>query len=88
MPEEDIQVSRKFIKFLIDWARRGEAPDYISDWKPFDLKNPSHLIIDEEFSVQPGLPDQERFAFWKHQLDPVYWSYNAQGHNSQNHEEL
>ena len=87
MPDNELQFSRKFIKLLIDWGKDGKPPQYLSNWKRFDLDNPSYLIIDEEFKVKKGTPDSKRIDFWRHQLqEPVYWEYVLEGNTL--HDEL
>ncbi len=75
MPKEDVEFSRKFIKFLVDWAKEGKPPAYVSDWKPFSLDNPQYLVIDKEFSVKKGTPDKDRLDFWRSKLPPTFWNH-------------
>ena len=62
MPENELQFSRKLIKLLIDWGKNGKPPQYLSDWKRFDVENPSYLVIDEEFKIEKGTPDSQRLG--------------------------
>ena len=62
MPENELQFSRKLIKLLIDWGKNGKPPQYLSDWKRFDVENPSYLVIDEEFKIEKGTPDRQRLG--------------------------
>ena len=72
MPEADIQVSRKFIKLLVDFATNGKSSAY-PDWKPLKTSDPKKVLnIGKEFLVEEGLPYQENFRFWDG-LD-VYWN--------------
>ena len=76
MPEKDIDVSRKLIRLLIDFGKFNGEESLIGNtkWRRLDLENPNYLLIDEEFSVQEGLPRQHRMQFWN-SLPPVYWRY-------------
>ena len=71
MPPKDLEVSRKFIKLLLDFAENGKSTLY-EDWRPLDVSSPSYLVIDEDFTpVNEDLPYQENMKFWD-SLN-VYW---------------
>lgn len=72
MPEKDVEVSRKFIKMLVDFAENGKITSY-PDWKQLDLESQTYLEINDEFSVKNGLPYQDRMTFWR-SLN-VYWNH-------------
>ena len=86
MPENEVNFSRKLAKLLIDWGREGKPPSYLPNWKKLDLDDPSYLVIDEEFQVRKGYPDEERINFWRNELDLVYWTYVLEGNTL--HDEL
>ena len=87
MPENELKFSRNFVKFLVDWGKEGQPPPYLSDWKRFEIDNPSYLVIDEEFSIEKGSPDSGRLDFWRHKLqESVYWEYVLEGNTL--HDEL
>ena len=73
MPPKDEEVSRKFIKLILDFAENGKSTLY-EDWQPLDVDSPSYLLIDEEFKpVKEELPYQKNMKFWD-SLN-VYWNY-------------
>ena len=76
MPEEDVEVSRKLIRLLIDFGKMNGGETVIKNqhWRKLDLRDPNYLLIDGNFTVQPGLPMQTRMEFWN-SLPPVYWRY-------------
>ncbi len=86
MSRQDLEFSRKLVKFVIDWGKKGTPPEYVSDWTAFNSDTPSYLIIDQEFQVTNGYPDEERLKFWRHNLDSVYWNYVLEGNTL--HDEL
>ena len=72
MPEEEVEVSRKLVKLITDFAKHGK-PTSQPKWKKLTLDNPHFLKIGEDFTVEEGLPIQERIKFWE-TLD-VYWKH-------------
>lgn len=88
MPDYELEFSRKYVKFLIEWGKDGKPPQWLSDWKPFDVKDPSYLQIDREFVVRKGIPDHERLKFWAEDLPPVYWNFVLSQRKSSDKEEL
>lgn len=85
MPEEDVVVSRKLIRLLIDFGKKDTSP--IDEWKPLHLDNPSYLHIDKTFEVKSGLPLQDRINFWR-TLPSIYWNYRPVSKNSHVRDEL
>ncbi len=75
MPDEDVAVSRKFIKTLVDFAQFGK-PSKAYGWEPLDSKKPVYYEIDKEFKVRKGFPPIfDRLKFW-HELDEdAYWKF-------------
>ena len=77
MTDDDIEFSRKFIRFLIDFSKSGRGESINKDWKRFEEENPVYLLMDKEFIAKEGLPMEERMKFWS-SLPPVYWRYNTE----------
>ena len=77
MTEDDIEFSRKFIRFLIDFSKSGRGESINQEWKRFDEDDPVYLLMDKEFVAEEGFPMEERMQFWK-SLPPVYWRYNTE----------
>ena len=76
MTDDDVDVSRKLIRLLIDFSKSGSGEDVIPGWKKFDEEDPTYLLIDKDFTVKQGLPMEDRMKFWN-SLPPVYWRYKA-----------
>ena len=74
MPEEDVEVSRKLIRLIIDFGKEDRGP--VEGWRPLDNDSPSYLQIDRQMAVREGMPLQERMAFWN-SLPPVYWRHST-----------
>ena len=85
MPEDDVAVSRKFIRLLIDFGKQDRAP--VDGWKPLDLEDPTYLLVDKEFEVKEGMPMQDRMKFWN-SLPNVYWHYKPAHKNVNARDEL
>ena len=79
MPEQEVKVSRKFVKLITDFAKNGKPTSYPS-WKKLDLETPQFLQIDDDFTVEEGLPFQNRIEFWE-TLD-VYWKHTLSDSNN------
>ena len=75
MTDDDVEVSRKLIRLLIDFSKSGRGEEVVQGWKKFDEEDPTYLLIDKEFTVKQGLPMEHRMKFWN-SLPPVYWRYN------------
>ena len=71
MNEEDVKVSRKLIRLLIDFGKSGSGEEAIKGWKKFQEEDPTYLLIDKDFVVKQGLPMEHRMKFWN-SLPPVY----------------
>ena len=74
MTEDDIDFSRKLIRFLIDFSKSGRGETINKDWKKFQEDSPVYLLMDKDFVVKEGFPMEERMKFWN-SLPPVYWRY-------------
>ena len=74
LPEEEVEVSRKFIKLLLDFGKDGKVNEF-PNWAPLHLDDPRYLEIDREFEVKSGMPLQNRMEFW--QKLNVYWNYTT-----------
>ena len=74
MNANDVDVSRKLIRLLIDFGKSGRGEDAIENWRKFKVEDPNYLHIDKDFIVNQGLPIEERMKFWT-SLPPVYWRY-------------
>ena len=77
MPEEDVEVSRKLIRLLIDFGKQDKSP--IDGWTKLDLDKPNYLEIGKDLTVHQGLPPfQEKYEFWN-SLPDVYWRFSSKG---------
>ena len=77
MTDDDLDFSRKFIRFLIDFSKSGRGESVNKDWKSFEEDNPVYLLMDKEFVAKEELPMEKRMNFWK-SLPRVYWRYNTE----------
>jgi len=76
LSDEETKVSKKFIKFLVDFAVKGHPTQdgkyEMRDWKPAADGELSHLIFSKYNANNVGLPYQNRMKWWS--LLPVYWN--------------
>ena len=72
MPKIDIEVSRKFIKAIVHFAKEGK-PSY-AGWKGLSSDKVTYFDMNERFTVKQGWPPiQDRMKFWQEQK--AYWNY-------------
>eukprot|EP00095_Tigriopus_kingsejongensis_P007910 maker-scaffold132_size323655-snap-gene-2.24 protein:Tk07910 transcript:maker-scaffold132_size323655-snap-gene-2.24-mRNA-1 annotation:"carboxylesterase" len=64
MTETEVQVSRDFVKLLVDFAKAGRSTLH-PDWRPLNLDAPNYLEIDATTRVvEAELPNQHRLSLW------------------------
>lgn len=73
MSERSVNVSRAFIKVILDFATHGKSTIH-QDWQPLREEKPNYLVFDDQFQVvQEELPFQNRIRFWE-SLN-AFWNY-------------
>ncbi len=73
MSPEDKDVSRRYIKMIVDFLKYGKSTLYPS-WEPLTPENSCYLDMNTNFAVVEGpLPVTGKLQFWN--TLPVYWNY-------------
>jgi len=75
LSEEEVVASRKYIKFLFEFAVRGHPKQdgkyEFQDWLPVMNGQLSHFFFGKYAGSQKGLPFQHRMKWWNEL--PAYW---------------
>merc|ERR1719264_2064352 len=75
LSEEEVVASRKYIKFLFEFAVRGHPKQdgkyEFQDWHPVMNGQLSHFFFGKYAGSQKGLPFQHRMKWWNEL--PAYW---------------
>lgn len=77
--EEEEKYSKKFVRFVTDFAREGDPAKFspkieTKDWKPMADGQISHYVFGKYSSTSVGFPFQFRMKWWNSL--PVYWKKN------------
>jgi len=75
LSEEETKQSRKFVKFLAEFALQGhpkhDGKYEFSEWQPVADGQLTHFVFGKYSGTQKGLPFQHRMKWWNEM--PVYW---------------
>ena len=76
---EETKQSRKFVKFIAEFARQGhpkmDGKHQYKDWEPVADGQLTHFVFGKYSGTQKGLPFQHRMKWWSSL--PVYWKKDS-----------
>jgi len=79
LSEEETKQSRKFVKFIAEFARQGhpkmDGKYEFSEWEPVADGQLTHFVFGKYSATQKGLPFQHRMKWWNNM--PVYWKKDS-----------
>ena len=79
LSEEETRQSKKFVKFVAEFARQGnpkmDGKYEYSEWEPVADAQLTHFVFGKYSGTQKGLPFQHRMKWWNNM--PVYWKKDS-----------
>ena len=79
LSEEETKQSRKFVKFIAEFAKQGhpkmDGKYEFSEWETIADGQLSHFVFGKYSGTQKGLPFQHRMKWWNNM--PVYWKKDS-----------
>jgi len=79
LSDEETKQSRKFVKFIVEFARQGhpkmDKKYEFSEWEPVADGQLTHFVFGKYSGTQKGLPFQHRMKWWNNM--PVYWKKDS-----------
>ena len=80
LSEEETKNSRKFVKFIVEFMKRGHPKQdgkyEFKEWEPVANGQLSYFTMGKYSATQKGLPHQHRMKWWNEL--PVYWRKNPE----------
>jgi len=79
LSDEETKQSRKFVKFIAEFALRGhpkhDGKYEYSEWEPVADGQLTHFVFGKYSGTQKGMPFQHRMKWWNEM--PVYWKKDS-----------